>query len=66
MTIADRLTIAGIGVVLGLIGVFGYVAASPIFTSWVNVVTVQAIFAVVYLTTVALLRRHHGASLATS
>ncbi|MFQ5554474.1 MAG: hypothetical protein ACE5GC_03775 [Acidimicrobiia bacterium] len=65
MTIADRLTIGGIGVVLGLIGVFAYVAASPIFTSWVNVVVVQAIFATVYLVTVNLLHRHHDSAVAT-
>ena len=61
MTIADRLTIAGIGVVLGLIGVFAYVAATPVFTSWVNVVAVQVIFAGLYMGTVHLLRRQHGA-----
>ena len=59
MSIADRLTIAGIGVVLGLIGVFGYVAANPNFTSWVNVVVVQGIFAALYISTVHVLRRQH-------
>ena len=57
MTLADRLTIAGIGVVLGLIGVFTYVAANPVFTSWVNVVVVQGIFAALYLPTVHVLGR---------
>jgi hypothetical protein len=57
MTMADRLTIAGIGVVLGLIGVFAYVAATPVFASWLNVFAVQAIFTVVYLPTVFALRR---------
>ncbi len=58
MTLTDRLTIAGIGVVLGLIGVFAYVAANPVFTSWVNVAIVQAIFAALYLPTIHVLGRH--------
>ena len=61
MTVSDRLTIAGIGVVLGLIGVFAYVATTPVFTSWVNVVAVQAIFASLYGATVVVLRRHQQA-----
>ena len=59
MRMADRLTIAGIGAVLGLIGVFAYVATAPEFTSWVNVVVVQGIFAALYVTTVFVLRRKH-------
>lgn len=62
MTIADRLTIAGIAVILGLIGVFVYVAATPIFTSWVNVAVVQAIFTLVYIATIAALRHQRGAA----
>ena len=61
MSIADRLTIAGIGVVLGLIGVFAYVSATPVFKSWVNVVIVQVIFAALYSATVFGLRRQHRA-----
>ncbi len=61
MTMSDRLTIAGIGVVLGLIGVFAYVAATPLFTSWVNVFAVQAIFTTIYLATITVLRRQHDA-----
>jgi len=57
MAMADRLTIAGIGVVLGLIGVFAYVAATPVFGSWLDVFAVQAIFTAVYLPTVFVLRR---------
>lgn len=66
MSIADRLTIAGIGVVLGLIAVFGYVAITPIFTSWVNVAVVQVIFTAVYTPTVIVLRRQQGARGATA
>lgn len=66
MSIADRLTIAGIGVVLGLIAVFGYVAITPIFTSWVNVAVVQVIFTAVYTPTVIVLRRRQGARGATA
>lgn len=61
MSIADRLTIAGIGVVLGLIAVFSYVATTPIFTSWVNVAIVQVIFTAVYAPTVIVLRRQQAA-----
>jgi len=61
MSIADRLTIAGIGVVLGLIAVFSYVATNPLFTSWVNVAVVQGIFTAVYAPTVIVLRRQQAA-----
>ncbi len=52
MTMADRLTVAGVGVVLGFIGAFAYMAARPVIASWVDIVVVGAIFTGFFLPTV--------------
>lgn len=64
MQLADRLTISGIAVIMGLVALFAYVAANPIFSGWIDILFAELIFAAVYLLAVTTLQRRYQRSIA--